>query len=156
MGSIDAGKIANLVVTDTAYFTKDSNVRYVFVDGTKYEYEVKKKKKKKANGEATIEAAGKWSYSTETPQGNGEGVITITGSDGDYSGTMTLSFNNSTNDLNDIVVDGSNISFTVTTNVGQEITIEISMDVDGDTFEGTLSVAQFGSFPMEGSREPEK
>ena len=33
--------------------------------------------------------------------------------------------------------------------------LDISMDIDGDTFEGTLSVPDFGSFPMEGSKEPE-
>lgn len=154
MGSIEVGKMANLIISDTAYFSKDSNVRYVFVDGVKYEYEVKKKKKKKSGGEP-VDVAGAWSYSTETPQGNGEGVITIKGTPENYTGTMTLSFNNSTNDIEGIVVNGNNLSFSVKTNVGQEITIEISMDIDGDTFEGTLSVAEFGSFPMEGSKEPE-
>lgn len=153
-GTVEVGKIANLIVTDTAYFTKDSNVRFVFVDGVKYEYEAKKKKKKKSGGEP-VAVAGAWSYSTETPQGTGEGTITITGDPGNYTGTMSLSFNNSTNDINNIEVNGNNVTFNVKTNVGQEITIEISMDIDGDTFDGTLSVAQFGSFPMEGSKEPE-
>jgi len=126
------------------------------VDGVKYEYEAKKKKAKKKSGGEAIEAAGKWSYSTETPQGNGEGIITIMGAPGEYTGNITLSFNGSTNDIQDISVDGNNITFSFNTNVGQEITVDISMTVDGDTFEGTLSVAEFGSFPMEGSREPEK
>ncbi|WP_420318534.1 amidohydrolase family protein [Ekhidna sp.] len=155
MGTVEVGKMANLVVSDTAYFTKDANVRYVFVDGIKYDYEVKKKKNKKSNGGEAADASGVWSYTTETPQGNGSGTITITGSPGDYSGTITMSFNESTNDLNEIVVDGNNVTFSFQTNVGQDITIDISMDIDGDTFEGTLSVPEFGSFPMEGSREPE-
>lgn len=154
MGTVEVGKMANLMVSDTAYFSKDANVRYVFVNGTKYDFEVKKKKKKKSSGGEAVDASGEWSYSTETPQGNGTGVISIKGSPGNYSGTMTLSFNDSTNDIDNIEVDGSNVTFSVKTNVGQEITIEISMDIDGDTFEGTLSVAQFGSFPMEGSRDP--
>ncbi|WP_425391070.1 amidohydrolase family protein [Ekhidna sp.] len=155
MGSIETGKMANLIVSDTAYFTKDSNVRYVFVDGVKYEYEAKKKKKKKSGGEA-VDAAGVWNYTTETPQGNGSGIITIKGTPGDYSGTITVSFNGSTNDIENVTVDGSNVSFSFKMNMGEEITVDISMDIDGDTFEGTLSVAAFGSFPMEGSREPNK
>lgn len=154
MGTIEAGKMANLFVSDTAYFTKDSNVRYVFVDGTKYEYEVKKKKKKKSNGGEAVDAAGEWNYTTETPQGNGSGVIKLTGTPGDYSGTITVSFNGSTNEIQDVVVDGNNVSFSFKLNMGEEITVDISMDIDGDTFEGTLSVASFGSFPMEGSRDP--
>lgn len=154
MGTIEVGKMANLMVSDTAYFTKDANVRYVFVDGVKYEYEAKKKKKKKSNGDEAVDAAGVWNYTTETPQGNGSGVITIKGTPGNYSGTITVSFNGSTNDLENIVVDGSNVSFSFKMNMGEEITVDISMDIDGDSFEGTLSVAAFGSFPMEGSRDP--
>ncbi|MEM7297066.1 MAG: amidohydrolase family protein [Bacteroidota bacterium] len=155
MGTIEVGKMANLVVSDTAYFTKDSNVRFVFVDGVKYEYKAKEKKKKKASsGDEPVNAAGVWSYSTETPQGNGSGTITIEGTPGNYNGNITLSFNDSTNEIQDLLVDGNNVTFSFKTNVGQEITVEISMNIDGDTFEGTLSVAQFGSFPMDGSRDP--
>jgi imidazolonepropionase-like amidohydrolase len=153
MGTIETGKMANLIVSDTAYFTKDANVRFVFIDGMKYEYEVKKKKKKSAGGEA-VDASGVWNYTTETPQGNGSGVITIKGTPGDYSGNITVSFNGSTNELENVIVDGNNVSFSFKMNMGEEITVDISMDIDGDTFEGTLSVAAFGSFPMEGSRDP--
>ncbi len=155
MGTIETGKMANLIVTDTAYFSKDSNVRYVFVDGVKYEYAEKKKKKKKSNnGDETVDASGEWNYTTETPQGNGSGVIKIKGSPGDYSGTITVSFNGSTNEIENVSMDGSKLSFSFKLNMGEEITVEVSMDIDGDTFEGTLSVAAFGSFPMEGSRDP--
>lgn len=155
MGSIDVGKMANLIVSDTAYFTEKSNVRYVFVDGMKYEYEAKKKKKKKSGDDgAAVDAAGVWNYTTETPQGNGTGVITIKGTPGNYSGTVSVSYNGSTNDLEDISIDGTNVTFSFKLNMGEEVTVDMSMDIDGDSFEGTLSVAQFGSFPMEGSRDP--
>lgn len=45
MGSVDVGKIANLVITDKSYFEKDSNVRMVFVNGQLYEYEPESDKK---------------------------------------------------------------------------------------------------------------
>lgn len=154
MGTIDNGKMANLIVTDTAYFTKDSNVRFVFVDGVKYEYEVKKKKKKKSSGDEPVDAAGDWNYTTETPQGKGSGVIKIEGTPGDYSGTISVSFNGSTNDIKNVEIDGSNVTFSFTINMGEEVTVDISMNIEGDSFEGTLSVAAFGSFPLEGSREP--
>ncbi|WP_436515959.1 amidohydrolase family protein [Ekhidna sp. To15] len=156
MGTIENGKMANLVVSDTAYFTKDANVRYVFVDGMKYEFEAKKKKKKKSSDSEGVDAAGVWNYTTETPQGNGSGVITIKGTPGDYNGTISVSYNGSTNEIEDFTVDGNNVSFSFKLNMGEEITVDISMDIDGDMFEGTLSVAAFGSFPMEGSKEPNK
>lgn len=154
MGTIESGKMANLFVSDTAYFTKDSNIRFVFVDGVKYEYEVKKKKKKKSSGDEPVDASGEWKYTTETPQGNGSGVIKIEGTPGNYSGTISVSFNGSTNDIQNVDIDGNTVTFSFTLNMGEDVTVDISMTIDGDSFEGTLAVAAFGSFPMEGSREP--
>ncbi len=156
MGTLDNGKMANMVITDKPYFDEKANVRYVFVDGTMYQYEVKEKKKGKSNGEA-VNPQGSWSYSYESPQGPGEGTIEIKGSAGNYSGTMTLSFNQSTNDIKNLEVDGANVSFTVDVDAGgQIITLEISMTIDGDSFEGTFTAGAFGSFPLEGTRTPEK
>jgi imidazolonepropionase-like amidohydrolase len=47
LGSIEKGKIANLMVTKGDFFDKDSPVRYVFVDGKKFEIEEKKVEEKK-------------------------------------------------------------------------------------------------------------
>ncbi|MBK8911241.1 MAG: amidohydrolase family protein [Chlorobi bacterium] len=45
LGTVEQGKIANLVVTKGSWFAKESTVRYVFVDGRKYEYKPPKEKK---------------------------------------------------------------------------------------------------------------
>ena len=37
LGSIDKGKIANLVVTDGELFQEKTKIKYIFVDGAKYE-----------------------------------------------------------------------------------------------------------------------
>lgn len=155
MGTIDNGKMANLIVSDKPYFDEKSNVRYVFVDGVLYEYEVKKENKKKNGGEP-VKPNGAWNYTSSTPQGEGTGVITITGSEGNYSGTMTLSFNDSTNDIENLDIDGNNVSFSLTIDAGgQQMTMDVTMTIDGDTFEGTMTVGQFGSFPLSGSKTPE-
>lgn len=39
MGTVEAGKIANLVVTDGPYFAEDTAIRYMFVDGQMFEIE---------------------------------------------------------------------------------------------------------------------
>ena len=48
MGTVEAGKIANLVVTSGPLFEEDSHIKYVFVDGHKFEYENKPKEEKSA------------------------------------------------------------------------------------------------------------
>lgn len=156
MGSVETGKMANLIVTDKPYFDEKSNVRFVFVDGEMTKYEVKEKKKKKSgdSGEA-VDPKGTWSYSSETPQGERTGTIVIKGTPGNYSGTMTLSFNESTNEMQDLEVDGSTVTFSINIEGGgRQMTMEISLEIDGDTFEGSMSMP-FGSFPMEGTKEPE-
>jgi len=45
LGSIDPGKVANLVVSRKPYFDEKSKVQYVFVDGVKYTIESKEAEK---------------------------------------------------------------------------------------------------------------
>ena len=43
MGTVEEGKMANLVVTSGPLFEEDSHIKYVFVDGLKFEYKNEKK-----------------------------------------------------------------------------------------------------------------
>ncbi|MFZ1525990.1 MAG: amidohydrolase family protein, partial [Saprospiraceae bacterium] len=43
-GTVDKGKLANLVITDKPYFSEKSVIKFVFVDGKKYDYSEKPKK----------------------------------------------------------------------------------------------------------------
>jgi len=153
MGTVEAGKMANIFISDKPYFDEKSNVKIVFVDGNIYEYEDKPKKEK--SGE-DIDPTGAWAYTTETPQGTGTGTVTIQGDPGDYSGELTISFSSEPSQLTDIEVYGDELSYSFTINAGgQMLTVDVTVTVDGDTFEGTMTAGQFGSFPVEGERKPE-
>ena len=153
MGTIEPGKMANLVVTDTSYFAEKSNVKYVFVDGRLYSYE--KKKKKKSNGGA-VAVQGTWSYSAETPNGTVTGKISIKGGPGSYNGTVSNSFNGQTANTSSISLENNQMIITYMLNVeSNTMTIEIDVTIDGDTFEGTMSAGQFGNFPVEGEKDPD-
>lgn len=150
-GTVEQGKIANIFITDKPYFDEKSKIKYVIVDG-----EVKKtkeeKKKKKGDGKA-VELAGSWSYEVEIPGETQSGTMIIKGSGDDLEVSTDSSdepgdFIDGTN----ISVDDSSLSFDL--NV-EGMTYSISIDIDGDTFEGTVSVGEFGSFPMTGSKNPE-
>lgn len=154
MGTLDNGKIANLVITDKSYFDKESKVKYVFVDGKMFDYKDEPKPKK--NGEA-VKVVGKWTYSTETPQGVHTGDIVINGEEGDYSGTISSTASGDTNDLSDISVDRDQLSFSFTEVIeGNAVLIDVLVTVDEDTFEGTMTAGDYGSYPIEGERTPEK
>lgn len=154
MGTIDNGKMANLVISDKPYFNEKSKIRYVFVDGVMYAMEVKEAPKK-TEGAAKVAPGGTWSYSTETPQGTNTGKLVIKDDGGSYSGTISNNMNPKESELKNISLDGNTLSFSFGFDMGgNALTIEVSVAVDGDAFEGTMSVGTFGSFPMKGTREP--
>jgi imidazolonepropionase-like amidohydrolase len=150
LGTVEQGKIANLVVTDTTYFSENANVRYVFVDGDLYEYEVQKKKK--GNPNATANAVGNWAFVIEVPGQQSEGTIEITGTPGDLSGTMTTS-EGDTQELSNVLLDGNTLTFTTSFDGGgQSITLSFDLVIEGDTLEGSVAAGSFGSFDVEGER----
>lgn len=154
MGTVDAGKIANLVISDKPYFDQKSNVKMVFVDGHLFEYDAKPNKKK-SDGE-DIDPRGKWSYSTETPQGATTGTLTITGDEGNYSGEMTNSQTSEATNITDIEISGNSLTYSFNIDAGgNTLSISVSVTIDGDTFEGTMTIGSYGSFPVEGEKIPE-
>jgi hypothetical protein len=150
IGSIDNGKIANLVITSKPYFNEKAKVRYVFVDGNLYKQEAEVKKT-----ETKTSYKGSWSYTSETPQGTATGKIILKEEKGNYTGTISSNMMDKPSDLKDISVDKETISFTFPFDAGGEtLTIEVTVTFDGDTFEGTITAGPNGSFPVKGTKDP--
>lgn len=150
-GTVEQGKIANIFITDKPYFDEKSKIKYLIIDG-KVKFNKEKKKKKKGDG-GTVELAGKWSYEVEMPGQSQSGTMVIKGS-GDDLEVSTDSSDEPGNfmDGTNIIVDGSSLSYNLSID---GMTCSISLNFDGDAFEGTVSLAEFGSFPMTGSKKPE-
>ncbi|MBL0740090.1 amidohydrolase family protein [Chryseolinea lacunae] len=154
LGSIDNGKIANLVITDKSYFDEKSKVRYVFVDGTLYKFEAKETKK--SDGKK-VDVSGTWSYSTETPQGANNGKLKLKKDGDNYTGTITSTFSDKEIELKSVSVEGSQLTFTYTIRVqGSGVNVEATATVDGDAFDGSMTAGQYGSFPMKGTKDPNR
>ncbi|GCC53293.1 amidohydrolase [Chryseotalea sanaruensis] len=154
MGSIDNGKMANLVISDKSYFNEKSKVRYVFVDGQLYTLDVKEEKKGDKNG-AKASVQGNWSYSTETPQGTNTGKIKLKNTDGTYSGSITSNMSDRETEIKNVAVDGNKLSFTFDFQMGSNtMAIEVNLTIDGTSFDGSMNVGSYGSFPMKGSKDP--
>ncbi|MBK9567785.1 MAG: amidohydrolase family protein [Saprospiraceae bacterium] len=65
-GTVDKGKLANLVITDKPYFSEKSVIKFVFVDGKKYDYSEKPKKQESKSSDSG-KVDGLWSYTVEVP-----------------------------------------------------------------------------------------
>ncbi|MBS1980297.1 MAG: amidohydrolase family protein [Bacteroidetes bacterium] len=147
LGTIENGKIANLVVSDKPYFSEKAKVQYVFVDGNMYKMDTKAP----AKPDGKTVAKGTWNYTTERSGGK----IVIKDDNGSLSGTITSTIREGETELKDVSLDGSSLSFSYEFAMGGNTgKVEVVVKIDGDTFEGTMSVGKFGSFPIKGTRDP--
>lgn len=159
LGSVDNGKIANLVISDKPYFNEKAKVRYVFVEGTMYQFEVKKEnkdaKKDKDDTSAKVDASGDWTMTTETPEGAEDAKLSIVKDGTAYAGTISGGRFTQPIKLENIKLEGTALSFTFSFDAGGAIVqVEVAATIEGDTFKGTASVADYGSFPTQGKRNP--
>ena len=159
-GTIEKGKMANLVISTDSLFAEDSQIKHVVVDGYIYDFETKAKKKAgKSEDGAPAKVAGSWDYETESPAGSSGGVFQIAQDGSDYTGTITLDDPSGSGkinaDLKDITVNGKSMSFAFDIAAGgMNITINVSGEVEGQSFDGTMSVDQFGTFPFKATLNP--
>ena len=141
-GTVDAGKMANLVVSTAPFFTEDAAIKYVFADGDMYEYEIKAKKSN-GNTEGLVALVGSWTVTIDTDGGELTGAITISENNGDYEGTMSLSVIPTPGSISDLSIDGQEVSFTVSFEVqGQGFDVEVTGTLDGDTMDGSIESPQ--------------
>ena len=147
-GTVEQGKIANLFISDKSYFDKDSKIKYLISDGELKEFKEKKKKKKSSGGE-DVAIEGSWSYTVDVPGDTQTGVMIVTGAGDDVEVKINSSDEpEDFTDATDVDLDGANLTFDISV---EGVTYSIDITFEGKEFSGNVSVAQFGSFPMEGS-----
>jgi len=140
LGSIDTGKIANLVVADGDIFSEKTKIKYVFVDGRKYTIHEPEKPKDPPKGDLT----GKWKLTFTSPEGPDEAIADIAmASDGSLSGTVASKHGNSS------IIDGSLSAdkFTFKINIPIEDSpsdVIFSGTFDGKAMKGNIHVAGVG------------
>jgi hypothetical protein len=160
-GTIEKGKMANLILSTDSIFAEDSQIKHMVVDGFIFDYETKAKKKASKDGkeDGDVKIEGDWDYTSESPAGSSGGTLTIKKEGSEYTGTIIYDdpsgSGKATSPINNVVLDGNTLSFSFdVTAEGMAILVEVSGEVDADTFKGTMTVGEFGSFPFEGILNP--
>ncbi|WP_225444096.1 amidohydrolase family protein [Echinicola arenosa] len=156
-GTVEKGKLANLVLTTDSLFSKDAKIKYVMADGYLFEYEASKSKKKNENVEDVV---GKWNYTSETPGGTSKGTITFAQESGNLKGEILVDDPDGsgqvTRQLENVHYDGKELSYTFSIIVqGQEIVVNTKGTLSGNEFEGNLSIKDMGTFPFTATKEPD-
>lgn len=136
LGSVENGKIANLIVTDGDIFDEKTKIKMVFVDGHRFEVHEPEKPKDPPKGDIT----GKWKLSYTTPEGAEESTADLTmDKDGSISGSLTSS--RSTANVISGYLSGDKFSFTINIVLDQGPT-DVTFDgtFDGAALKGSIAV----------------
>ncbi len=136
LGSIENGKIANLVVTDGDLFEEKTKIKLVFVDGRRFEVREPEKPKDPPKGDIT----GKWKLSYTTPDGPEESTADLAmDKDGTISGSLTSKRGTASVISGYLSVD--KFSFTINIPLeGSPADVTFSGTFDGTSLKGSISV----------------
>ncbi len=149
LGTIEPGKIANLVLVEGNIFSKDSKIKYVFVDGKRFEIKEKKPEEGKA---PQVNVSGKWEIYLESPMGSMQFNLELIHEGSSLSGKFISQFG--TSEFTGGKVSGNEIFFTLSLTVGGEsLDLTFSAAIEGDTMRGTVQ-SQMGSMEFTGKRIP--
>jgi len=155
MGTVEKGKLANLVISDKPYFEEKSNVRFVIVEGKVFEYEVKKKKPKKGNSDTPVKVVGTWNYSINLGGMEAPGTLTLKEENGTLTGVITNEQADGPADIEDVSLDGNELTFSLVIDDATGAKATITVTIEEDEMEGSIEIPGMGVGDMEGSRIPE-
>jgi len=148
LGSLEKGKIANVVVSDKPIFEKDAKVQQVFVDGR----EIRLPEEKKAGESAASPIDGTWALTVHAPQGEVSIRTTLHAEDGKLTGNY--SGERGSGDIRAGTFDGSAFQFTISASApGAAESSDWVFDgkVDDKAMTGNVSTT-LGKFDFSGSK----
>ena len=100
--------------------------------------------------------AGEWKYSIEIPGQTQSGVIKITADVDEL--TIEVSSADSPEDFEEataVSLNGSNLTFDLSIDYdGFQMELSYDLEIAENAMKGMVKAGQFGSFPLEGSRDP--
>ncbi len=148
LGSIEPGKIANLVVTEGDLLGDSAKVRAVFVDGERYEVVAPPApppgRRGAGGGEAAAEVGGTWDVTLSSQQGSNQATMTLNQSGSSFTGQMTTEMGSSQVDNGQ--VSGQTASWSITLSMGnQTMTITFHGEVEGNRMRGSADIPGMGS-----------
>ena len=154
LGSIEAGKIANLVVSSTDLLSDSARVSAVFVDGIRYPVAPPPPQRAAGGGGGpAAQVAGGWSMTLTSPQGPLDITMTLTQNGNAFAGTMTSQVGNQ--EISDGQINGRTVVWTATLQFGgQSVTLSYRGEVEGNRMTGSAELGSFGSATFTAERKP--
>jgi len=161
LGSIEVGKIANIVVTSGDLLARDTKVRYLFIDGD----EIELKKPEAAQGgrgrpsqaaqpsAGAVDPTGEWTLVVRTSQGDQQARLSLRREGDQITGAFTGP--RGTSDLKNVALTGNRLRFTTSVQLPDNADTQeaiVDATIEGDTMRGTVSLTAIGTFDFTGTR----
>lgn len=161
LGSIEVGKIANLVVASGDLLVKDAKLRYVFIDGSEVDLKKPEAQPARAGGGRPggaaggtvrpVDPSGDWSLTVNSPQGDISVRMSLRRDGEQITGSMTTPMG--VQELRNAHVTGNEFRASATVNMqGNSVEVTLVGTIEGDSMRGTISIPGMGSFDFSGSR----
>jgi imidazolonepropionase-like amidohydrolase len=152
LGSLETGKVANLVITDGDLFAEKTKVKMVFVDGEKFEVypePAREEGRPGSTGAAPTAPAstltGRWTLNYTTSQGAETATADLTQSeDGALSGTLTGT-QGSVKVTTGSVTGGKFTFSAIVPRDGRNLNVVFSGTIEGNRLTGTLTAGEFST-----------
>ncbi len=155
LGSIEAGKIANLTVVRGDIFSKDRTFTHIFVDGKLFEQRERPRTMNTTTtgGNTNIaQVGGNYNISIDVPGQTLTGTMNLIQQGATITGTMQTQLGTSQIKDGKALADGFSFATTVQFG-GQTFDININAKTSGNGFTGTLDSPQ-GAVPISGTKIP--
>ena len=149
LGSLEPGKIANIILTSGEIFDEKTRVERVFVDGIAFEI------KKPAKGEkpTKVNIAGKWSATVSSPMGELETILEIEQDGNEISGS--ISSNMGKWEIREGILSGNELALSISATImGETMDLAFSGTAEKDSIEGTIAVQEW-SMELKAKRIPD-
>ena len=147
LGSLDRGKIANVIVTDKPIFAKEAKVTRVYIDGREAKLPSEDQKGKRG---AASSLEGAWSLIVKSSEGDVNFNVTFHVDGGSVTGSF--SGDRGSGDIRSGSFEGTTVEFTITARAKAEGDDWLFHGtLSGTTLQGTVSTT-LGTFPFSGSK----
>jgi hypothetical protein len=160
LGSIETGKIADLVVSDGPPLADNARIRTVFVDGIDYDVvpaTPARNGQRAGRGAAgeMAQVAGTWTLTVNHSQGATTSTMTMTQTGDAIDGSMISEFGNSA--ISDGRVNGRTATWTASFQMGGErttVNFEGEVDASGNRMTGRARAGEMGAMTFTAERKP--
>jgi imidazolonepropionase-like amidohydrolase len=164
VGTIEVGKIANLVVASGDLLAKETRIRHVFIDGNEIELKRPEVSAQRAGGfgarpgappaatAASVDPSGQWSLVVRTPQGEHTVRLNLRKEGDQINGT--ISGPAGTNEIRNARLTGNELRFSSSVQMNTDtVDVNVTGTIQGDTMSGVIVIpAMSGSYDFTGTR----